>query len=117
MIRNILIGLLLAVAALAGMLVYNTVNYGAEPVGGRVTLPEPPAISAERGAKNLSRAIQFKTITLANGDPRPGQDGEWLAMHAWLEEAYPAAHAAMTKEIVPGTLTLLYTWQGSDPSL
>ncbi len=117
MIRNILIGLLLALAALAGVLIVNTVNYGAEPVGGRVTLPEPPAISAERGAQNLARAIQFRTITLANGDPRPGQDGEWLAMHAWLEEAYPAAHAAMTKEIVPGTLTLLYTWQGSDTSL
>lgn len=117
MIRNVIIGLLLAVAALAGVLVFNTMNYGAEPVGGRVSLPEPPEISAERGAQNLSRAIQFKTVTLANGDPRPGQDGEWLAMHAWLQEAYPAAHAAMTREIVPGTLTLLYTWQGSDPSL
>ncbi len=117
MIRNILMGLLLAVAAFVGLLMFNTMNYGAEPVGGRVTLPEPPEISAERGAQNLSRAIQFKTITLASGDPRTGQEGEWLALHAWLEETYPAAHAAMTKELVPGTLTLLYTWQGSDPSL
>ena len=117
MIRNILIGLLLAVAAFAGLLVFNAMNYGAEPVGGRVTLPAPPEISAERGAQNLSRAIQFKTVTLASGDPRPGQEGEWLALHAWLEETYPAAHAAMTKELVPDTLTLLYTWQGSDPAL
>ena len=117
MIRNILIGLLLAVAAFVGLLVFNAMNYGAEPVGGRVTLPSPPEISAERGAQNLSRAIQFKTITLANGDPRPGQEGEWLALHAWLEETYPAAHVAMTKELVPDTLTLLYTWAGSDPSL
>jgi carboxypeptidase PM20D1 len=117
MIRNILIGLLLAVAAFVGLLVLNAMNYGAEPVGGRVTLPAPPAISAERGAQNLSRAIQFKTITLASGDPRPGQEGEWLALHAWLEETYPAAHAAMTKELVPETLTLLYTWAGSDLSL
>jgi carboxypeptidase PM20D1 len=117
MIRNILTGLLLAVAAFVGLLVLNAMNYGAEPVGGRVTLPAPPAISAERGAQNLSRAIQFKTITLASGDPRPGQEGEWLALHAWLEETYPAAHAAMTKELVPETLTLLYTWAGSDLSL
>ncbi|WP_396272867.1 M20 family peptidase [Hyphomonas sp.] len=117
MIRNICIGLLLAVAAFAGLLVFNAMNYGAEPVGGRVTLPAPPAISAQRGAQNLSRAIQFKTITLASGDPRPGQEGEWLALHAWLEETYPAAHAAMTKELVPETLTLLYTWAGSDLSL
>lgn len=117
MIRKIFIGLLLAVAAFVGLLVFNALNYGGEPVGGRVTLPAPPEISAERGAQNLSRAIQFRTITLASGDPRPGQEGEWLALHAWLEETYPAAHAAMTKELVPGTLTLLYTWQGTDPSL
>jgi hypothetical protein len=41
MIRNILTGLLLAVAAFVGLLVLNAMNYGAEPVGGRVTLPAP----------------------------------------------------------------------------
>ncbi len=120
MIRNLLIGLavlLLAFAALAGVLVFNAMNYGGEPVGGRVELPAPPDISAERGAQNLSRAIQFRTITLASGDPRPGQEGEWLGLHAWLQETYPAAHAAMSKELVPGTLTLLYTWPGSDALL
>ncbi len=117
MIRNILIGLGLALAALAGVIGFNTVNYGGAPVGNRVTLPEPPAISAELGAQHLAAAIRFKTVTLASGDPRPGQEGEWLALHAWLETTYPAAHAAMTKERVPETLTLLYTWPGSDPSL
>ncbi len=117
MVRNSLIGLALAIAALASVILWRTVNYGAEPVGARVALPEAPAISADRGATNLSRAIQFKTVTLASGDPRPGQEGEWLALHAWLAETYPLAHAAMTRELVPGTLTLLYTWQGSDPTL
>lgn len=118
MFRKILIGLGLMVAALIGLILFNTVRYGSEPVGSRVDLPEPPAsISAERGAENLAQAIRFRTITVASGDPRPGQDGEWLALHAWLEQTYPAAHAAMQKELVPGTLTLLYTWQGSDVSL
>jgi carboxypeptidase PM20D1 len=117
MIRNILIGLGVALAGLIGLLVFNATNYGAAPVGSRVTLPEPPAISDARGAQNLGAAIRFKTVTLASGDPRPGQEGEWLALHAWLAETYPAAHAAMTRELVPGTLTLLYTWPGSDASL
>lgn len=117
MIRNILIGAGLALAALIGVLLFNTFNYGAEPVGGRVTLPEAPAISAETGAQHLAEAIRFKTVTLASGDPRPGQEGEWLALHAWLEATYPAAHGAMQKELVPDTLTLLYTWKGSDASL
>jgi carboxypeptidase PM20D1 len=117
MIRNILIGLGLALAALVGLVVFNTFNYGGAPVGSRVSLPEPPEISAELGAQHLAEAIRFKTVTLASGDPHPGQEGEWLALHAWLEATYPAAHAAMTKELVPDTLTLLYTWPGSDPSL
>ncbi|MFN7054630.1 M20 family peptidase [Hyphomonas sp.] len=117
MIRHILIGLGSIIAILFAVVIFRTLNYGADSVGGRVELPEPPAVSAERAAENLSRALQFRTITLTAGDPRPGQEGEWLALHAWLEEAYPAAHAAMTRELVPGTLTLLYTWAGSDASL
>lgn len=117
MIRHILIGLGSIIAILVVVVIVRTLNYGADPVGGRVALPEPPAVSAERAAENLSRALQFRTITLTAGDPREGQEGEWLALHAWLEEAYPAAHAAMTRELVPGTLTLLYTWAGSDASL
>ncbi len=120
MIRKLLIGLALVLVPLAGLigvLVINTLNYGAATVGGRVALPEPPPISAKRGAENLAAAIRFRTITLAAGDPRPGQDGEWLALQTWLEATYPGAHAAMQKERVPNTLTLLYTWPGSDPSL
>ena len=43
--------------------------------------------------------------------------GPRLALQGWLETTYQNAHTAMTRELVPGTLTLLYTWQGSDPSL
>ncbi|MBK8198539.1 MAG: M20/M25/M40 family metallo-hydrolase [Acidobacteria bacterium] len=117
MVRNIIIGVVAALVLFIGVILYNTFNYGADPVGGRVDLPEPPAISADTGAQHLAEAIRFKTVTLASGDPRPGQEGEWLALHAWLETTYPAAHAAMKKELVPDTLTLLYTWEGSDPSL
>ena len=117
MIRNIFIGVGAALALLIGVVLVNTVNYGAEPVGGRIDLPATPEISAEAGAEHLAEAIRFKTVTLASGDPRPGQEGEWLALHGWLETTYPNAHTAMTRELVPGTLTLLYTWQGSDPSL
>ncbi len=117
MIRNILIGIAAVLAVLIALILFRTLTYGGAPVGDRVSLPEAPLVSAESAAENLSRAIQFRTITLAPGDPRPGQEGEWLGLHDWLEDTYPAAHAAMEKEIVPGTLTLLYTWPGSDPSL
>ena len=56
MIRNIIIGLLLAVAALAGVLVFNTLNYGAEPVGGRVTLPAAGAFFAHLAPGGSTRS-------------------------------------------------------------
>lgn len=117
MIRNILIGLGAIVGILLAVILFRTFNYGADPVGGRVALPEPPPVSAERGARHLAEALRFRTITLAPGDPRPGQEGEWLKLHAWLEETYPAAHGAMQRELVGDTLTLLYTWPGTDPGL
>ena len=117
MFKNFLMGLAALIILVIGIVLYRTFTFGGAPVGARVDLPDVPAISAETAAEHLSQAIQFRTITLAGGDPRPGQEGPWLALHDWLEATYPAAHAAMTKEIVPGTLTLLYTWQGSDPSL
>ena len=117
MLKKILMGLGALVVLVIGVVLYRTFTYGGAPVGDRVELPDVPAISAEKAADHLAEAIRFTTITLANGDPRPGQEGPWLALHDWLETTYPAAHAAMTREIVPGTLTLLYTWQGSDPSL
>nr|WP_321360915.1 M20 family peptidase [uncultured Hyphomonas sp.] len=117
MLKKILMGLGALIVVIAGIVLYRTFTYGGAPVGDRVELPDIPAISADTAAEHLSEAIRFKTITLSGGDPRPGQEGPWLALHDWLDATYPAATAAMTKEIVPGTLTLLYTWQGSDPSL
>ncbi len=103
---------------LVAVLLVRTFTFGGAPANvQQVELPEPPAISAEAAAQNLSRAIQFRTITLSSGDPRPGQEGPWLELQAWLEETYPAFHAAADKETVPGGYTVLYTWEGSDASL
>ncbi|MEL6782246.1 MAG: M20/M25/M40 family metallo-hydrolase, partial [Pseudomonadota bacterium] len=100
---------------IVGILLARTFSYGGADAGQRVDLPDPPPISAERAAAHLGEAIRFRTITLTAGDPREGQEGPWLALHDWLEDTYPAAHAAMSKEIIPGGYTLLYTWTGSEP--
>lgn len=117
MLKKLIWGAAGLIVLVVGIILVRTFSYGGEPVGQRVDLPDAPAISAESAARHLSEIIQFKTVTLSGGDPRPGQEGEWLALHDWLSETYPSAHAAITREIVPGTLTLLYTWPGSDPSL
>ncbi|MEM0985017.1 MAG: M20 family peptidase [Pseudomonadota bacterium] len=112
-----LLGLGAALIVLVGIVILRALSFGGATDVQAVTLPDVPEMNAEAAAAHLSEAIQFRTITVAPGDPRPGQEGPWLALQDWLVETYPAAHAAMDRELVPDTLTLLYTWPGSDPAL
>lgn len=117
MIKKIGLGVVGAIALLIGVILVRTFTYGGSAVGPRVDVLPAPEVSADLAAQHLSEAIQIKTITVQAGDPRVGQEGPWLELHDWLETTYPTAHTAMTRERVPGTLSLLYTWQGSDESL
>ncbi|MEL7452049.1 MAG: M20 family peptidase [Pseudomonadota bacterium] len=99
------------------IILLRTVSYGRAPVETSViTLPAPPAVSADLGAEHLSEAVRFRTITRKAGDPSPENAGPWLAFHVWLGETYPLVHQVMVRETV-ANYSLLYTWQGSDPSL
>jgi carboxypeptidase PM20D1 len=111
-------GLVFLAAIMAVVVVFRTFNYGQAPAGtAPITLPEVPAGSGDDIADRVAEALRFRTITLQPGDPRPGTEQPWIDLHDWLRATYPAAHAEMRREIVPGTLTLLYTWEGSDPAL
>lgn len=70
--------------------------------------------NVDAAAQHLSQAIQIQTVS--HQDAADDQPGEWDRLHGYLQGAYPAAHAAMTREVV-GRRTLVYTWKGSDPSL
>lgn len=116
--KRILLGIAAIIFAFIAIILFRTFTYGETPTASELMeIPVGPDISADLAAQHLSEAIQFRTITLASGDPRPGQDGAWLELHEWLSTTYPGTHAAMTREIVPGTLTLLYKWEGTDASL
>jgi carboxypeptidase PM20D1 len=71
-------------------------------------------IDVERAARHLAEVVRIRTIShQAKSDDVAS---EWTRLHDWLQATYPAAHAAMTRELVAGH-TLLYTWRGSDPAL
>ena len=71
-------------------------------------------IDVSAAAQHLSEAVQIQTVSHQNlADDQPA---EWSRLHDWLAATYPAAHAAMTREIV-GHNTLVYTWKGADPAL
>jgi carboxypeptidase PM20D1 len=116
LIGRIALALLALVVVLAGIVVFRTVTF--KPKGGadlsQVKLAAPIAIDNARAAQHLSEAIRFQTIS--HQDKAEDQAAEWEKLHAWLQTTYPAAHRAMTREVV-AERTLVYTWAGSDPKL
>jgi carboxypeptidase PM20D1 len=71
-------------------------------------------VDANRAAEHLAQAVRFQTVS--HQDQADDQPAEWDKLHAWLQATYPAAHKAMTREVIAGH-ALVYTWKGTDPSL
>ena len=76
-------------------------------------LPEEE-LNVQRYRKNLSKAIQFKTIS--NRITEKVDWNEFEKFHKFLEEAYPLVHSKLEKEIVPPA-NLLYRWKGTKSEL
>jgi carboxypeptidase PM20D1 len=115
-IRNIALGALGIVVIGAGVVAVRTAAYTPPAAAGLsgIKLAPARAVDTAKAARDLSQAVQFNTVT--HQDPAEDQPAEWDRLHAFLQSAYPAAHAAMTRAVV-GAHTLIYTWAGSDPSL
>ena len=65
-------------------------------------------------AAHLSGAIQFPTTSYSDESKMDG--GAFLGLHAYFEKTFPLVHKALKKEVV-NNWSLLYFWEGSDPSL
>ena len=72
----------------------------------------PPA-AAETPISRLAAALRFQTVSPQS--PGDFDAAPFLAMHQFLAAAFPRTHAALEREVVAG-YSLLYTWQGRDPS-
>jgi carboxypeptidase PM20D1 len=105
-----------AFVVLVAVVLYRTFTYRppAEVDVSAVKVAEPVAVDVGAAAQHLSQAVQIQTVS--HQDPAEDQPAEWERLHALLQSAYPAAHAAMSREIV-GKKSLIYTWPGSDASL
>lgn len=71
-------------------------------------------VDAQKAAKRLSEAVKFKTISTQ--DPSQMKFEEFIALHNYLEGAFPKAHAVLKKEAV-SKYSLLYKWAGRDDKL
>lgn len=74
-------------------------------------------VDIDAAAKRLSRAVQFPTIS--NQDRNDFDAKAFSGYHQFLMEAYPEVHKTLKREVLgdPRPYSLLYTWEGKDPSL
>jgi carboxypeptidase PM20D1 len=75
---------------------------------------EDADIDEMKVAEHLSRAIQCKTVSMANDD-----DVDWAEFekfHKYLDEAFPLVAKNTTKEVV-SKASLIYLWKGKNPEL
>jgi carboxypeptidase PM20D1 len=75
-----------------------------------------PRLQLDEGAisQRLAAAVRFETVSAPTMDA--AAITAFNGLHRHLETSFPATHAALRKEILAGH-SLLYIWQGTDPSL
>lgn len=109
MIKRLFLALLALVVLLAAAVGINTVRQGSRQLD---VPPVPPvALDEKAAAERLAGSLRFKTIS--SYDQPEANAEEFRKLHAYLQERFPKAHAALKRELVGG-LTLLYTWPGTE---
>ncbi|CUH86923.1 Succinyl-diaminopimelate desuccinylase [Phaeobacter sp. CECT 5382] len=106
---RILAGLALLIGALVAVLGVNTLRYAPDPVREDTEVFDLGA-DTEQATADLSRAVQFKTISTDMQHP------DFEAFLTFLQQTYPAVHDTMSREVL-ARKTPLYKWQGSEPDL
>jgi carboxypeptidase PM20D1 len=112
MTKRVSLGILVVVVCLVGVCTWRASRLAP------YRIQAPPLDSGLAGASistdHLAAAIRFHTVSTQDSsafDPKP-----FLDLHEYLRTAFPKIHAALTREVVKA-YSLLYRWQGSDPSL
>lgn len=114
MVRLILAGLALVLVALAGFVGYRTMSFTAPPPPANVAVPDTSTYTVDvmTAAQHLSQAVRFRTVSLVT----PDEDRTpFTDFQAWMIATYPAFNAVARRETV-NDLTVVYTWEGSDPA-
>ncbi|WP_425639014.1 M20 family peptidase [Algoriphagus yeomjeoni] len=107
-ITKIFLGLIILVLLLAAVLIFNALRMESKQVE-----PQPiqPVTISDDVFQNLSKAIQFQTISFSE-DAIPDSVA-FNGFHAFLAETFPLVHQTMSLTKI-SEYSLLYTWEGSD---
>lgn len=105
--RAIAILLLLLIA----ILLFNTFRFESKQLDVQTTATSP---ASQTAIEHFQKAIGYKTISY--GDSTQFDSSAFHGFHRYLESTYPLVHSRLTHEKV-ARFSLLYRWEGKDPSL
>ncbi len=102
----------LALGLLIAVILVRTWSFGtaSQALPELVSLP----VDEARVVRNMSQAITFETIS--TGDAGTQQVAPFKAYVEWARSAYPEVHAQLGLELIADH-SMLFTWQGTDPTL
>jgi len=102
-----------ALLLLLAVLVIRALTVRSRQIQAAATPPDIE-VDANAAAARLAAALRFQTVSQEGTGPI--DPAAFLALHRHLQESFPRAHAALTREVVAG-YSLLYTWPGRNASL
>lgn len=108
------IGLIVAIVVLVliGVAAFNTFTNTADTPS--VDVVELSAIDIDAAANRLAKAVRIRTISTGAEDPVAS--AEFDQLHLLITSSFPLVHENIKREVIGGH-SLLFTWEGSDPSL
>ncbi|GAB2478566.1 M20 family peptidase [Algoriphagus taiwanensis] len=109
--KKLLLYLFSGIILLVVFLLFNTFRMSSRQVDSE---PIEKVAFSDQVFENLSKSIQFQTISFS--EDTPPDSAIFFGFHRFLEETFPLIHSNLKLEKI-NTYSLLYTWEGSDPSL
>ncbi|MDF2365692.1 M20 family peptidase [Sneathiella sp.] len=112
MFKKIGLFIVIVIILLIGVMAFNTFTNTPDTLV--VEVVEMPAIDIDAVTMRLSEAVRIKTISTGVDDPPAS--AEFDRLHLLITSSFPLVHENLKREVIGGH-SLLYTWEGSDPSL
>jgi carboxypeptidase PM20D1 len=109
--KRLLYFFLIILMALVAIILFRTLTFESRQ---RYVDISPFPSADEKAVSNFTTAISFKTIS--NSDSTLFDSSQFLGFRRFLEASYPLVHRNLARQIVQN-YTLVYRWEGRNPSL
>ncbi len=112
--KKLLLVVGVGVGVLISAVLISTMQLASENTDLQLEAVAVPTIDHDNTPQRLAEALRFMTTSYQ--DPTKFDGETFYSLHKYLEEVFPDVHTTLKREIV-NDFSLLYSWEGSDPTL